>query len=221
MNRCRGCSRSTFLSLIFAVGVACGPPGDRASEPEVEPGPRIVQPGAPGEETRVLTAQELASLPGVTYGTADVRFMREMIAHHAQAIEMVELVEGRSGDERIHTLAERIDISQADEIASMGAWLRARDEEASVADGGHAHAAGMLTPAEMDRLAAASGAAFDRLFLTFMIRHHEGALTMVRDLMASPGAAQEPEVFAFASEVEGDQRMEIERMQQLLGEIDR
>lgn len=212
--------RSLALLLVVAAGAGCAPVAEETAEaPE---GPRIVQPGAPGQETRVLSREELAALPGVTFAAADVAFMQEMIGHHAQAIEMAALVEARTTNEQIRSLAQRIDISQADEIGSMQRWLTARGEDPPAAGAGHhGHAPGMLTAEQMAELEGASGAEFDRLFLRFMIQHHEGALVMVRELMASPGAAQESEIFAFAADVEGDQQMEIERMSAMLQEMER
>ncbi len=155
---------------------------------------------------------------------ADVRFMREMIGHHAQALEMTELVPGRAARAELGLLAERIAVSQRDEIAAMERWLRARGEAVPSADahqhhgaagGDHAGMPGMATPQEMARLAALKGAEFDRLFLELMIRHHEGALTMVAALFGSSGGGQEAEIFQLASDVEADQRAEIARMQRL------
>ena len=113
-------------------------------------------------------------------------------------------------------LAKRIEVSQADEIKMMQEWLKDRGQEVPDAHAHHAPGAvlmpGMLTPEEMSRLAAANGQEFDRLFLEFMIKHHDGALTMVKELFSQAGAGQESEVFAFASDVDADQRMEIVRM---------
>ena len=182
--------------------------------------PTIVQPGAPGQDSRVITAEAARDLSKVRYTDADVRFMQGMIAHHAQALEMTALRAARSTAEDIRLLALRIDISQADEIRFMREWLAARGQAAPEAHAHHAHGTvlmpGMLTPDEMARLHAANGAAFDRLFLEFMIKHHEGALVMVKQLFESAGAAQESEVFGFASEVEADQGAEIARMMTLL-----
>ena len=207
---------------------------------------------------------------------ADVRFMQQMIPHHAQALDMSALVPQRTDRREFHLIAERIDVSQRDEIAFMQRWLQDRSEEVpSLAthhlskdhhqSAGHHHTAanhemaehhqaahndaggqdqhggeqqkenhedcgcevhsgavdhalmpGMLTPQEMAKLGAATGEEFERLFLVFMIRHHEGALTMVADLLSSQGAAQEPEIFRFASDVDADQRAEIKRMRSLL-----
>lgn len=159
------------------------------------------------------------------YTAADARFMQHMIAHHAQALEMTALVPDRSGRDDVRMLAERIEVSQRDEIAAMQRWLRSRGEEVPPVDAHHGHHAaggdharmpGMLTAEELARLAAASGPEFDRLFLELMIRHHEGALAMVRELFASEGAGQEPQIFQFASEVDADQQMEIARMRAML-----
>jgi uncharacterized protein (DUF305 family) len=165
---------------------------------------------------------------------ADVRFLQGMIPHHAQALTMVAMIPARSTREEMRLLGERIAVSQRDEIASMRRWLESRGEYAPAVDsaGAHAHGAhaaqppgheaqhhampGMLTDEELSRLAAASGNAFDRLLLELMIRHHEGALVMVRDLFGTPGAAQEPELFGLASEIDADQRAEIDRMRAVL-----
>jgi uncharacterized protein (DUF305 family) len=169
---------------------------------------------------------------------ADVQFMQHMIGHHAQALAMTALLPARTQRNDMRLLGERIAVSQRDEIATMRRWLTRHgaavpdaaapmphDRPADHAMGhatGHAMAAhdslmpGMLTPAEMDRLAKTTGPAFDRLFLQSMIRHHEGALAMVAALFATRGAGQDAEVFAFASDVDTDQRAEIARMRALL-----
>jgi uncharacterized protein (DUF305 family) len=148
--------------------------------------------------------------------------MQGMIGHHAQAVEMTALLASRTTSDAMRNLARRIEVSQADEITMMQRWLEARGQEIP---GPHAHhmagatlMPGMLTQPEMDRLAAATGAEFDRLFLEGMIKHHEGALVMVKELFATPGAGQESEIFAFASDVDADQRMEIDRMRGMLKE---
>jgi uncharacterized protein (DUF305 family) len=189
-------------------------------------GPLLIRPGAPGESSRVLTSAEVARVGTPRHTSADVDFMRGMIAHHLQAIEMVSLVEGRSHRRDIGLLARRIELSQDDELRLMEGWLEARGEappaSADHAHGAHAHhagMAGMLTPDELSAMAAASGDDFDRLFLAFMIRHHEGALTMVDELFAIEGGGQEPEIFQFASHVVSDQRLEIERMQGMLDSL--
>lgn len=179
---------------------------------------------APAAGSTVTSTQQAAR----RYTDADVRFMQHMIAHHAQALVMAAMVPERTRDPRLHLVAERITRSQEDEIALMRRWLTSRGEEAPSGDahammhaaGDHAHMPGMLSMEELEQLAATSGRAFDRLFLESMIRHHEGALVMVGELFATPGAAQEGEIYNLASEVDADQRAEIARMQALLASLD-
>jgi uncharacterized protein (DUF305 family) len=187
---------------------------------------------APGSTQRAPAAARADLGPADTggdaarprYTEADVRFMQHMIVHHAQALDMTGLVPARTTTEALRLLAQRIEISQKDEIALMRHWLEARGQTAPV-PGMHGHHGagehealmpGMLTPEQMARLAAATGVEFDRLFLELMIQHHEGALTMVKALFATPGAAQEPTAFRFASDVDTDQRAEIARMRAML-----
>jgi uncharacterized protein (DUF305 family) len=153
------------------------------------------------------------------YAAGDVAFLQAMIGHHAQALDMTALVAGRSERPVIARLAERIRASQVAEIAQMRRWLAARHESDSPPEH-HTHMPGMLTTDEMRRLEQAQGHAFDRLFLELMTRHHEGALTMVAELLATESAGLEPEVFRLASEVDADQRAEIARMQQILSTLD-
>jgi uncharacterized protein (DUF305 family) len=195
-----------------AFAAACG-----AGPESIAP---IVQPGAPGQPPRPISAREAADLSGVGHTAADVRFMQGMIRHHAQALEMTALVASRTAREDIRLVATRIEVSQNDEIKTMREWLEAVG--AQVPDP-HAHHGttgdpmpGMLSAGEMTRLAEASGEVFDRLFLELMIKHHEGALVMVTELFANPGAGQESGVFAFATDVMADQQMEIARMRRLI-----
>jgi len=143
-----------------------------------------------------------------------------MIGHHAQALEMTALLRSRSASDDMKKLAQRIDVSQADEIKMMQEWLTRHGAALPDPHAHHAHGAalmpGMLTAEEMAQLAGAKGPAFDRLFLQFMIKHHEGALAMVKDLFGTAGAGQESDIFAFASDVDADQRMEIDRMRAML-----
>ena len=143
--------------------------------------------------------------------------MQQMIHHHAQAVEMVELLKTRTRRDDMKLLGERIAVSQRDEIRMMQTWLDDNGEPAPM-DHGHGMTMmpGMLTPAEISALEHASGDTFDRLFLIGMIRHHEGALAMVDDLLKAPGAAQDSVVFDFITHVDADQRMEVSRMTQML-----
>jgi uncharacterized protein (DUF305 family) len=211
--------RSSALVIVTVVGLAAAA-GCGSAATAVASHPPIVQPGAPGQASHEITADKAADLSHVQFTDADVKFMQGMIGHHAQAIEMTELLYSRTNRDDMRALAKRIDISQADEINMMKHWLEVRGQEVPNEHAHHMHGAtlmpGMLTQEEMDRLAAAKGDEFDRLFLEGMIKHHGGALTMVKDLFATPGAGQEVEIFSFASDVDADQRMEIDRMGAML-----
>jgi len=225
--------RVPFVSLVLLVA-GCGT-GNGVEEttlgtdPDVD-APRLIQAGAPGQPSRTVTAEEVFGAGRLPHTQADVRFMSDMILHHGQAIQMVALVPERSEREEIRLMARRIDASQMDEINLMRRWLESRGEEPPSLPDPHSHHGhgaghaehgempGMLSPEQMERLAAARGEEFERLFLESMVFHHEGAITMVAELFSSPGAAQQPEMFEFASHVDSDQRMEIERMQRMLRE---
>lgn len=210
--------------------------------------PPIFQPGAPGQPTRTVTAEQAAELARTTYTEADVRFMQHMIVHHAQAVDMVKLLEVRGHSPRVKALGRRIAIGQASEMDLMRGWLQARGQPVEAHDlhaghgapaaggqdahAGHAdhagHAAapsetpimpGMLSPAQMARLAAAEGVEFDRLFLEGMIQHHQGALDMVEELLALPDSAEDTLLSDFVTSVVADQSSEILRMRSLLAEL--
>lgn len=185
-------------------------------------GTRILQPGAPGQDTRQINTAQATDLSKVRHTPADVKFMQGMIGHHAQAVDMVALIRDRTATEYLKKLGLRIQVSQDDEMNMMRTWLEVRGERIP---GPHSHhepggfMPGMLTNEEMAQLAAAKGVEFDRLFLAGMIKHHAGAITMVDELFKTPGAGQEGDIFAFASDVDADQRMEIDRMSAMLREI--
>ena len=212
--------------IVIGLALLLAGCGDKSAtgEPAAETAPNIVQPGAPGEGSETLSADELSELEAPTFVDADVLFMQGMIHHHAQALRMTALVPKRAAGGEIPLLAERMDISQKSEIEQMQRWLKDRGQQAPVLHLAHHHAhgvgagtlmPGMLTERQLRRLARARGQEFNKLFLTLMIHHHEGALTMVRQLYAANGGA-EPESDAFARHVDADQRIEIARMQQLL-----
>ena len=179
----------------------------------------VIQPGAPGKPSKELSPSERPKAVASKHTPGDTKFMQGMIGHHAQAIEMVDLLKTRTEREDMRMLGLRIEVSQNDEIKMMKRWLEARGEPLPSE---HAHhipgglMPGMLTEEEMAKLRAAKGAAFDRLFLEGMIRHHGGALIMVEELRSSKGAMQEAEIADFASHVDSDQRMEILRMNTML-----
>lgn len=192
--------------------------------------PVVVQPGAPGQPTKVLPSTTRASLPARS--AKNVEFMQGMIMHHAQAVEMTALIASRTENKEIRLLGARISQSQSDEMNFMRRWLEARGETVGMSmsdkSGGHSHGGhssgskmmmpGMLSEEQMSDLRDATGADFDRLFLIGMIQHHNGALIMVKDLFDTAGAGQDAEIFNFASEVDSGQRAEIKIMQNLLGQ---
>ena len=185
----------------------------------------IVQPGAPGQDSKTLSADEATELAKATYTSADVSFMQGMIVHHQQAVEMAVLVEDRTNQEDIVAIAGRIRSSQADEIEFMQEWLSDRGEPIAMpgmeGHAGHMHhmMAGMASPEQMAALAAAEGTEFDRLFLNLMIAHHEGAIDMVGELLRQPGSAADPIIYRFVGDINNDQSSEIRRMDGILANI--
>lgn len=172
--------------------------------------------------------QRLPARPA--YTAADVHFLAGMIGHHAQAVLIAGWAPAHGASAAVRVLCERIVVAQNDEIAFAQRWLRERNELVPPADPrGHVMPGmdhpmlmpGMLTPEQMAQLDAARGRDFDRLFLTFMIQHHEGAITMVEQLLRAPGAAQDGPVFRFAADVNADQTTEIDRMNRMLDALKR
>jgi uncharacterized protein (DUF305 family) len=204
-------------SVVCAISVLILAGCTAEAEEPTDPG-RVVQLGAPGETGRELTPEEFAEIGQSREVTEeDIAFVQGMQAHHEQALEMTALVPDRTMNEDVRRLAERIDISQHDEIAQFERWLH----DQKVLDSGHDHdelMPGMLTGIQFDELEAASGEQFDRLFLEYMIYHHEGALTMVKQLL-DEGHAQDPELFQIARHIDGDQRIEIGRMARMLAAV--
>ena len=205
--------------------------------PAAGPAP-IVQPGAPGQTSKVLSPAT-AGVPPKAPTAADVSFMQGMIMHHAQAVEMTDLLRTRSKDPAMQALGKRMSISQSDEIAFMKQWLEDRGAPTSMEaqmehDMAHMdhsdpkamaamhHAMplmpGMLSPQQMEALAKASGRAFDHLFLTGMIQHHTGALVMVEELFDTPEAGQDSVLYDFATDIDNTQSAEIKIMQDMLKE---
>lgn len=211
---------------VLAVLSACS-----GSEAAPEPTHRILQGAAPGEASEVLT--EMPSLPGPQISADDVDFVRHMIVHHGQAVRMTELVPDRSGREDVPLFAERIHVSQEDEIRLMEEWLETHrlevlkiDEEAGGRHGGHAvgdDMPGMVTTEQLDELAEVSGEEFDRLFLRLMYAHHAGALVMVEELQQGEQGT-DPVLWNLVKDIDSDQRIEMDRilgMQEEMGSGDR
>ena len=184
----------------------------------------IVQPGAPGKTNRQLSAEQAVNIARTSHSPDDTKFMQDMIPHHNQAVQMSALVADRTNRPEIIDLAGRIDVSQQSEIEFMQQWLLERGEVAPDPTAHHAmhtshDMAGMASPEDMARLASLDGTDFDRLFLELMIPHHEGAVTMVEELLEQPGAAYDSLLFEFTSDIVNDQTAEIERMNALLGSL--
>jgi uncharacterized protein (DUF305 family) len=230
----------SFRFLLFSAVVLSRAPAVAFQQANPAPGGvSIVQPGAPGHSNKTLTPETASAAPRKP-SEADIKFMQGMIMHHSQAVEMTDLLRTRSQDKEVQALGKRISISQTDEMRFMKQWLTDRGlplsehgsmDMAGMDMSGMDHASmdhmdmgsmpmmpGMLTPAQMKALAAATGPAFDHLFLTGMIRHHTGALTMVKDLFATQGAGQDPQLFDFASDVDNTQQAEIDIMRHMLKE---
>ncbi|MGH9706509.1 MAG: DUF305 domain-containing protein [Candidatus Acidiferrales bacterium] len=223
--RSAGGASAIFGLLIISAAAACLlSPATPAQQNASATAPVIVQPGAPGKPSRTLPPSTRGTLPQMSQ--ADVEFMQGMIVHHSQAVEMTALIPSHSENKDLRLLGERISRSQSSEIQFMQRWLTARGEPLSMAMPGMPEMdksgkpmplmPGMLTPEQMEALRKAQGAEFDHLFLTGMIQHHNGALTMVRDLFNTPGAGQDAELFDFATDADNSQRAEIRIMQSML-----
>jgi uncharacterized protein (DUF305 family) len=178
----------------------------------------VIQPGAPGQASRTLSAEQAIAVANTSYTPSDVQFMQDMIPHHQQALVMAELAPARTNSLEILEIAGRIDASQNDEIAFMTQWLNQRGEDAVRSSDTHTHETmrGMATPAQIQELTDASGSDFDRQFLSLMIAHHEGAIEMVEELMDQPGSAYDPVLFEFTTDITKDQSKEIESMHEIL-----
>src|SRR5580704_9156618 len=209
------CNRS-FVALFLLSTMA-------ASAQQSAP---IVQPGAPGQPGKFLTEATVRIPPRPPF-QADVEFMQGMIMHHSQAVEMVALLRTRGKSPALKSFGEKISVSQTDEIGFMKRWLESRGKPTTMEmDHSQMSAAGMknmnmlmpgmLTPEQMAALTKAKGAQFDHLFLTGMIQHHGGALTMVTDLFNTPGAGQDPVLFDFATDIDNTQSAEIKIMRGML-----
>lgn len=212
--------RGNIAALLWVIAIAgCSGATGGATQVSAQPnGASISQSGI---------ARAKADSARRPYTEADVHFMSAMIGHHAQAIMMANWAPTHGASASVRRLAERIINSQHDEIATMQRWLRdrlkpvpeARATGMKMTMDGVEHEMlmpGMLTDAQIKQLDQAKGPEFDRLFLIFMIQHHRGAVSMVKDLFNSYGAGQDETVFKFASDVNVDQVTEIERMQKML-----
>jgi uncharacterized protein (DUF305 family) len=188
--------------------------------------PVIVQPGAPGQPSKILPSTTRPVLARAS--KKDIEFMQGMIMHHAQAVEMTALIESRTQNKELRLLGARISHSQSEEMRFMERWLQARGEATTMAMPSmpgmdHMHMSdhqmlmpGMLSAKQMDALRKAKGKEFDRLFLNGMIQHHNGALVMVDEMFKTAGGGQDADLFNFATDVDSGQRAEIKIMQEML-----
>jgi uncharacterized protein (DUF305 family) len=216
-------SRLWLSRVIVAIAVAASA---RRSGAQVAPSP-----AAKAARDSIYVAAARADSARIPYTTADVDFMQGMISHHAQAIVMAKWAPTHGASPAVARLCERIINAQTDEIALMQQWLRDRNQRVPAAvpapmkmkmkDGTEMMMLmpGMLTDAQLKQLDAARGKEFDELFLRFMIQHHKGATSMVKDLFATDGAGQDERIFKFASDVNVDQTTEIARMQGMLANL--
>lgn len=219
-------SRLTILAVAAALLAGCGGSGDKdsganaavPSEAEATPAAKVIQPGAPGEPSKEV---EVTPTPeGVDYVAADVEFLQGMIHHHRQALEMTSMVDDRTQSTQIKLMAERMHVSQEDEITWMQRWLQNREIDPSGEHSAHEFQdmPGMLTAAELAALEAAKGKAFDRLFLKSMTKHHSGAIQMVNDLVLAK-AGSESELNQFIMHIDSDQSIEIQRMAEISAKL--
>jgi uncharacterized protein (DUF305 family) len=231
----RGLSAACFLIAFSGCASVAPTPNPQPSGASIALTPNsasaadsVAATGAPSM-TPPAAAHHHHDMPGVPPITipsgaliteADVQFMQGMIAHHAQAVHMTRMADGAEGSARVLKLAQKIDLSQAGEIALMQGWLRAYDQFVPDTSSWRGMSMpGMLSASDLAQLDTARGTMFDKLFLTLMIRHHEGAISMVADLLSSPRAAQEVDISVLANEVETSQLAEIELMWLMLAEL--
>lgn len=200
-----------FIQILYCfVFISC---------PLLAEQPPIIQPNIPGIESKNLTPEQATDIANTLYTSADVNFMQGMIIHHNQAIVMSNLVDGRTNSPAIIDLAGRIKVSQDDEINFMENWLKERDEMTHFHHHAHHSMKGMASEEQLEKLAASLGNSFDQLFLELMVAHHDGAIEMVSELSKFRGAAYDPVMNEFISDLVNDQAVEIERMNILLTEI--
>jgi uncharacterized protein (DUF305 family) len=203
---------STSRRLIAALLVVAAAAGCAKSEEQP-------QAAASGHQ-HGLDASQIKIPEDAVYTVADVQFMQGMIAHHAQAVFMTQLAESRTKNARLLFLARKIDQSQMPEITLMQDWLARNNQHVPDTSSHHSvQMPGMLTMPQVDSLKAAGGVEFDRQFLALMIQHHEGAIQMVKDLFATRGAAQDPDVSGFAGDVDQVQTAEIDLMRRMLADL--
>jgi uncharacterized protein (DUF305 family) len=206
---------------MVAAAVALTGCGDKDAEPVTESTPtpqvKVIQPGAPGEPSREVVATPTPEgQDGHT--KADIEFMQGMIHHHQQAVVMTEWVPDRTQSTSLRLMARRIEVSQGDEMNLMRNWLKKRGVDPNDHSHRHKPMPGMVNSRQLAKLKAAKGVKFDRLFLRYMTQHHQGALTMVQQLV-DKGGGGESEIGQFILHVDSDQSIEIQRMAELADKL--
>jgi uncharacterized protein (DUF305 family) len=207
--------RLTLTVLVFALAFFGVTASDRTPAP-VASGPMVIVPGRPGEPARTMPADQVKVPDGEAYSATDVWFVRMMIPHHTQAIEMASLAAGRAHNPQITGIAERIKAAQLPEVVQLRAWLKQRGLGESIDDNGHDHTTmpGMQTPSAMKALAGAEGDQFDRMFVEMMSAHHRGAIDMAALRLRSTGG--DIMVERIANAIGFEQEVEISRMRDIL-----
>jgi uncharacterized protein (DUF305 family) len=230
-HRPRFATIAVCILWIAAAGAtaACASAGATYAGAPPPAGVPALPAGDPPPDSPAARARADGGIP--PYTDADVRFMQGMIGHHAQAVVMSSYAPKNAAGNDIRILAERIAVAQTDEMAFMRNWLQTRRQRVPDTSDPHAGHAGMTTPAtgsaapmmpgmltaaQLTELSNATGPAFDRLFLRYMIQHHQGALAMLQELFSARGAGQDDDIFKFASDVSADQGTEIARMESML-----
>ncbi|HYN97251.1 MAG TPA: DUF305 domain-containing protein [Pilimelia sp.] len=203
--------------IAWGAGSPDGQPAAR-STPSPSPVP-VIAPGRPGESASILPPDTVAEPEGSRFNARDVTFVRMMIPHHRQAVELAGLAPTRARNPQVRAIAERIVVAQGPEIAVLQAWLADRgltDREPGehAAEHGHGTMRGMASPQAIKALTAARGDAFDRLFVDLMSAHHEGAIAMCGEVLS---AGADEKIQELATNIAADQRIEIVRMREALG----
>ena len=216
-------SRTTWWVVLCAAAVTAGCSGDGEGTGTAAPAVTytaeapVILPGEPGAEAATIAPGQVASRPAAPEpNAADLEFVRGMVPHHTQALRMAKLAPGRVADARVRAIADRVSGGQAAEVAQLQGWLRSHDEPEGAAAGGHHAMPGAVSQAQLERLAAQRGPAFDRMFLDLMVAHHRGAVTMAE---AATAGAADVLVQEMAADTHAGQLAEIRRMEAVRAEL--
>ncbi|GAA4222086.1 uncharacterized protein (DUF305 family) [Streptosporangium album] len=210
--------RVALVAMVAAAALCLGAcSADPAPPPQAQSTAPVIVPGRPGEAARTISPSEAATaVPAPTANAADITYAQDMITHHRQAIDMAILAPSRADSAALKGLASRIKDAQGPEIQYMTTWLQQQGQRAPDHHAGHTGMPGMATPAQMEALKAADGKDFDRLFLTLMTAHHQGAITMSEQVLVGGSHIKIEEL---ANDVAATQNAEIRRMQEMLAAL--